>query len=1335
MTSFLTSESWLIERIGWILIHSLWQIGIAGAIIAVLMTLLRRRTAKLRYAVLMAGLATVLLSPALTAMFLRDQSASSNVLDDPRLVSANSGSESGQSSRFVTTPEITTEGEVAVVSSNYESMESAPLLAIPSETHQLDSQSNPPVPEVSFFEQIDSKIRPWLPWIVTAWTVGLFLFSLRTAVGFFVIRKLRRNGTSPVSDEVAACFLRVLRKFELRTPVRLLQSAIVSAPVVVGWLRPVILLPLAVVNGLTVSQIEAIIAHELAHVRRFDAYFVVLQAAFETLFFFHPVTWWISNRIRIEREFCCDDLAVSLMSNRMDYSRALLAISELKQQSNLLVLGADGGSLMTRVQRLFGQSDASRSSLWASVAFVTLTMLIGSLAWMQSTNSADASPASAAAADEPETSTDHPVFIVRGKVLMPDGSLATDAEIVSSQEENNGAVKEIVSDGVFEIHTNDLPEGRYTKFRTRTGSHVGDLWIAGNSLRKMAKAEQVVTLALPRIVTAKITNDGRAVIGAKVLADDQIEYTDSAGVAQFALPADETPYTFTAWSETGLMGGLIPSRVPNINASSSSFDVELYRSKKVRVRAVDTSKSPVKGLSLRYYEMNGTHFEVTVCSAPFSLKATDENGEAVFEVPHLLHVATEPHRYVNLPEKTNWIIEKTEWLAADSTFLVQLKPKQKRVPVEFSLGGLASATPGVLVELNSHEGENSDETHVIHARTNEFGNLVADILPGSTYVAFVDDEELVSNTWHGEILSMDGSQLRKPDLRVQQGVPIEVKVTQGTDHAPVRNAWVLFESTYNFEYEARDGQVHRARTGRRFRRRTNEFGHCVVSAAPGPLNTEVWISLGEWEKKQTVMVPEKGPLSVTFHRPIADSLTLNGLLKRPDGETNNIEGSKIRIVTMDNDSRREWTAVSDAEGKFSASITSGRVAIVASSPDDQFFGCSIADVGTDVIEVPMHSTVRFGGHVLGDHDAPIEGAEVRIIARRTDREVQLAEGMADFNRKHVDSLRTSVKTDASGYFEFPHVPQLMELTFFAKWPGDADDTWMSERWLEPGEEFLPPIFRLGSETPAAAQPLKPIETVMTDMMQDCRLSHTHALIAVKGAGDLVQQFVTKSVFDYDKLREVVSYLPKSIDGQRAREIEERRIYFEKRNWPFPTENQVLLIALNEQGSELGQIMVDVTQNDVATAATAEFVKKHVPPEQDAKARYEAALAEAKKSNRRVWAVVSQTRCAPCFVLSRWMESQKTLLEKDYVIFKFDNVRDLHGLEILESLGFAAHGVPCHAILDADGHELANSIGPLGNIGSPGGPDGIKQIRKMLTASRQHLTDDEVNSIVLSIPTE
>jgi hypothetical protein len=100
-----------------------------------------------------------------------------------------------------------------------------------------------------------------------------------------------------------------------------------------------------------------------------------------------------------------------------------------------------------------------------------------------------------------------------------------------------------------------------------------------------------------------------------------------------------------------------------------------------------------------------------------------------------------------------------------------------------------------------------------------------------------------------------------------------------------------------------------------------------------------------------------------------------------------------------------------------------------------------------------------------------------------------------------------------------------------------------------------------------------------------------------------------------------------------------------------------------------------------------------------------------------------------------MESQKSLLEKDYVIFKFDDVRDLHGVEISESLGFAAHGVPCHAILDADGHELANSIGPLGNIGSPSGPDGIKQIRKMLTASRQHLTDDEIDSIVLSIQPE
>ena len=108
--------------------------------------------------------------------------------------------------------------------------------------------------------------------------------------------------------------------------VRLLESSLVEVPTVIGWLKPVILLPIATVNSLTVSQLEAILAHELAHIRRADYVVNVLQSVIETLLFYHPAVWWISSVVRQEREHCCDDLAASISGDKAGYVTALVRI-------------------------------------------------------------------------------------------------------------------------------------------------------------------------------------------------------------------------------------------------------------------------------------------------------------------------------------------------------------------------------------------------------------------------------------------------------------------------------------------------------------------------------------------------------------------------------------------------------------------------------------------------------------------------------------------------------------------------------------------------------------------------------------------------------------------------------------------------------------------------------------------------------------------------------------------------------------------------------------------------------------------------------------------------
>ena len=218
--------------------------------------------------------------------------------------------------------------------------------------------------------------------------------------------------------------------------------------------------------------------------------------------------------------------------------------------------------------------------------------------------------------------------------------------------------------------------------------------------------------------------------------------------------------------------------------------------------------------------------------------------------------------------------------------------------------------------------------------------------------------------------------------------------------------------------------------------------------------------------------------------------------------------------------------------------------------------------------------------------------------------------------------------------------------------------------------------------------------------------------------------------------DIYSYLQVFKSGPEAAKLPDRRAYFAARNWPFPDPGSLFLAAIDGDGKELGRLSVDVRNDQAAAKEVTAFIKTHLPKKRDAKAGYEAALAEAKRSHRRLWVCVGQTRCAPCFSFSRWLDSQQELLAKDNVLFKFDDGIDSGGEELSRALRFHGQGVPCHDILDADGKELINSIGPLGNIGDPSGSfEGTHHLRKMLKTTAQNLSDADIESLIRSLPTE
>jgi uncharacterized protein (TIGR03435 family) len=199
----------------------------------------------------------------------------------------------------------------------------------------------------------------FLSWVVAFWLAGTTAFSLRLLFGWMAAERLRYRMVRPAPAEWQRILDHLKGRVSVDRPVRLLVSGLLDAPAAIGWLRPVVLVPVGALTGLPPAQIEALLLHELAHVRRYDYPVHILQSAMEAIFFYHPAVWWVSGQMRAERELCCDDIAVSITGDAVAYVRALAEFDSARW-IRPTVMAANGGSLSGRIARLLGQSPASR---------------------------------------------------------------------------------------------------------------------------------------------------------------------------------------------------------------------------------------------------------------------------------------------------------------------------------------------------------------------------------------------------------------------------------------------------------------------------------------------------------------------------------------------------------------------------------------------------------------------------------------------------------------------------------------------------------------------------------------------------------------------------------------------------------------------------------------------------------------------------------------------------------------------------------------------------------------------------------------------------------------
>lgn len=372
----------VIERLGWLLVHSVWQFLLIAVVAFLCHRGLRIASANARYTALLAALAAMTLAPVTTWLLLPD--LQSTAMIDAVSVRERNDSPGRRPASIADAVPL----DEPVLS------EHEPLTGSVLSSHASAPRPVEPLLSRLFREQrFEDHLRPWFPVIVGLWCLGVVIFALRPALSWLTVRRLKSTGVAVVVPTVRELLQRTAERLRIRSHLTILQSALVQTPMVVGYLRPVILLPVRIVTGLPISQLEAILAHELAHIRRHDYLFNLLQTVIETLFFYHPAVWWISAKLREERENCCDDVAVGLLGNRLEYGRALLALEEQRALSTALSMSWGGGSLLARTRRLIARDSADRIS--GSGAIISLGLLLAALfaagVWA-ATHSEDAGP-------------------------------------------------------------------------------------------------------------------------------------------------------------------------------------------------------------------------------------------------------------------------------------------------------------------------------------------------------------------------------------------------------------------------------------------------------------------------------------------------------------------------------------------------------------------------------------------------------------------------------------------------------------------------------------------------------------------------------------------------------------------------------------------------------------------------------------------------------------------------------------------------------------------------------------------------------------------------------
>lgn len=348
----------IVQALGWTLVHFLWQGAVLCLVFAVAMRLAASGSAWLRYRLALALFIATGLMPVVTFWMVFD----------------------------------TAQGPAALLGTTGAAVQAGAVSAAGG---------------AGWLLALERALEPHLAWAVAFWLAGVIVMSGRVCLDWWQVRRLTWVGVEPLPARWNDRVTELVRTFRVARPVRVLRSSIVRVPAVIGWLRPVVLIPTAALAGLSPRQLELIIAHELAHIHRADYLVNLLQVIIETVLFYHPAVRWMSNRVRQERELCCDDAVIATCGDTLTYAQALTQLEVQRQAGFQTALAASGGQLSQRIYRMLDGPVPRRNTLvWAMSLVVGLaagSMALAAQLALTSSANQDIEPVASATPSAVET--------------------------------------------------------------------------------------------------------------------------------------------------------------------------------------------------------------------------------------------------------------------------------------------------------------------------------------------------------------------------------------------------------------------------------------------------------------------------------------------------------------------------------------------------------------------------------------------------------------------------------------------------------------------------------------------------------------------------------------------------------------------------------------------------------------------------------------------------------------------------------------------------------------------------------------------------------------------